>query len=97
MKKTCTKKTFSQILTQLLLEVDAEFGPGNLPIAKKLPLEIVGIDEIDPKSNFHHKDESKVLYKIQDISITAKDISSLSGNITFFKSFIYYTFLLITF
>ena len=41
-------------IVQLLLDVDAEFGPGNFPIANKLPLEIVGIDEIDPKSNFHH-------------------------------------------
>ena len=42
------KKTCSQILTlyvwHVLLEVDAEFGPGNLPIAYKLPLEIVGHD-----------------------------------------------------
>ena len=28
-------------IVHLLLEVDAEFGPGNLPIANKLPLEIV--------------------------------------------------------
>ena len=47
-------------IVQLLLEVDAKFGPGNLSIANKLPLELVGIDEIDPISNFHRMDESNV-------------------------------------